>query len=102
LIKSGGEWISSIELENIAMAHPAVSLAACVARPDPKWGERPLLVVVRKPGAALSGDELMALYRGKVARWSAPDEVVFVDAIPIGPTGKMQKDKLRRLLELSA
>jgi fatty-acyl-CoA synthase len=95
VIKSGGEWISSIDVENIAMAHPAVAMAACIALPHPKWDERPLLVVVKKPGAALTREELLAFYDGKVAKWQVPDDVVFVDAIPLGATGKMQKVKLR-------
>jgi acyl-CoA synthetase (AMP-forming)/AMP-acid ligase II len=95
VIKSGGEWISSIDIENIAVAHPAVAMAACIALPHPKWDERPLLVVVKKPGAALESDELRKYYEGKVAKWQIPDDVVFVDAIPLGATGKMQKMKLR-------
>ena len=95
VIKSGGEWISSIDIENVAIAHPAVAMAACIALPHPKWDERPLLVVVRKPGAELTRDELLRFYEGKVAKWQVPDDVVFVDAIPLGATGKMQKNKLR-------
>ncbi|MCE2658417.1 MAG: AMP-binding protein, partial [Rubrivivax sp.] len=95
VIKSGGEWISSIDVENIAMAHPAVAMAACIAVPHPKWDERPLLVVVRKPGMALDSAELLAFFEGKLAKWQVPDDVVFVDAIPLGATGKMQKMKLR-------
>ena len=95
VIKSGGEWIGSIDLENIAMAHPAVVMAACIAARHPKWDERPLLVVVKKPGAELTRDQLLAFYEGKVAKWWTPDDVVFVDAIPLGATGKMQKNKLR-------
>jgi len=95
VIKSGGEWIGSIDLENIAMAHPAVAMAACIGARHPKWDERPLLVVVRKPGAAVTRDELIASYDGKIAKWWTPDDVVFVDAIPLGATGKMQKNKLR-------
>jgi fatty-acyl-CoA synthase len=95
VIKSGGEWIGSIDLENIAMAHPAVQMAACIAARHPKWDERPLLVVTRKPGAELTRDELIAFYDGKIAKWWTPDDVVFVDAIPLGATGKMQKNKLR-------
>jgi fatty-acyl-CoA synthase len=97
VIKSGGEWIGSIDLENIAVAHPGVAMAACIAARHPKWDERPLLVVVKKAGAALSRDELLQFYEGKVAKWWVPDEVVFVDAIPLGATGKMQKNKLREL-----
>jgi 3-(methylthio)propionyl---CoA ligase len=95
VIKSGGEWIGSIDLENIAMAHPAVAMAACIAAPHPKWDERPLLVVVKKPGAELTREALLSFYEGKIAKWWTPDDVVFVDAIPLGATGKMQKIKLR-------
>jgi len=95
VIKSGGEWIGSIDLENIAMAHPAVAMAACIAARHPKWDERPLLVVVKKPGAEVSREELLDFYEGKIAKWWTPDDVLFVDAIPLGATGKMQKIKLR-------
>ena len=95
LIKSGGEWISSIEIENIAMAHPAVAMAACIGVRHPKWDERPLLVVVQKPDARLTRAEILAHFACKVAKWQVPDDVVFVDAIPLGPTGKMLKSKLR-------
>jgi acyl-CoA synthetase (AMP-forming)/AMP-acid ligase II len=99
VIKSGGEWISSIDIENVAVAHPAVAMAACIALPHPKWDERPLLVVVKKPGAEVTRDELLQFYEGKVAKWQVPDDVVFVDAIPLGATGKMQKNKLREQLK---
>lgn len=95
VIKSGGEWIGSIDLENIAMAHPDVAMAAVIAVPHPKWDERPLLVVVRKPGSAVTRDELLAHYDGKIAKWWTPDDVAFVEAIPLGATGKMLKTKLR-------
>ncbi len=95
VIKSGGEWISSIDIENVAVAHPAIAMAACIALPHPKWDERPLLVAVRKPGAAVTREELLSFYEGKVAKWQVPDDVVFVEAIPLGATGKMQKNKLR-------
>jgi 3-(methylthio)propionyl---CoA ligase len=95
VIKSGGEWIGSIDLENIAMAHPAVAMAACIGAKHPKWDERPLLVVVKKPNAQVTRDELIKFYDGKIAKWWTPDDVVFVDAIPLGATGKMQKNKLR-------
>ena len=95
VIKSGGEWIGSIDLENVAMGHPAVAMAACIAARHPKWDERPLLIVVKKPGQDVSRDELLAFFEGKVAKWWTPDDVVFVDAIPLGATGKMQKNKLR-------
>jgi 3-(methylthio)propionyl---CoA ligase len=95
VIKSGGEWIGSIDLENIAMAHPSVAMAACIAIAHPKWDERPMLVVVKKPAAELSRDELIAFFDGKIAKWWTPDDVAFVDAIPLGATGKMLKNKLR-------
>jgi acyl-CoA synthetase (AMP-forming)/AMP-acid ligase II len=95
VIKSGGEWISSIEIENIAMAHPAVAMAACIAAKHPKWDERPLLVVVKKPNAEVTREELLGLYPAKVAKWQIPDDVVFVDSIPLGATGKMLKTRLR-------
>jgi len=99
VIKSGGEWISSIDIENIAMAHPAVAMAACVGMPHPKWDERPLLVAVKKPGVEVSREELLAFYEGKTAKWQVPDDVVFVDAIPLGATGKMLKTRLREQLK---
>jgi fatty-acyl-CoA synthase len=95
VIKSGGEWISSIELENIAMSHPAVHEAAVIAAAHPKWDERPLLVVVKKPGASLSREQLLEHYEGHIAKWQIPDDVVFVDEIPHTATGKIQKLKLR-------
>jgi fatty-acyl-CoA synthase len=95
VIKSGGEWIGSIDLENIAMAHPAVAMAACIAARHPKWDERPLLIVVKKSGAELTREELLGFYEGKIAKWWTPDDVVFVDSIPLGATGKMQKNLLR-------
>ncbi|MEH0167482.1 3-(methylthio)propionyl-CoA ligase [Roseateles microcysteis] len=95
VIKSGGEWISSIDLENIAMAHPAVHEAAAIASRHPKWDERPLLVVVRKPNAELTREELLAFYEGRIAKWQIPDDVVFVAEIPHTATGKIQKLKLR-------
>jgi fatty-acyl-CoA synthase len=99
VIKSGGEWIGSIDLENIAMAHPAVAMAACIAAKHPKWDERPLLVVVKKPDAELTREQLLQFYEGKIAKWWTPDDVVFVDAIPLGATGKVQKNKLRERFE---
>ena len=98
VIKSGGEWISSIDVENIAMAHPAVAMAACIGMKHPKWDERPIIAVVKKPGSEVSGAELLAFYEGKTAKWQIPDDVVFVDSIPLGGTGKMQKTKLREML----
>ena len=99
VIKSGGEWIGSIDLENIAMAHPAVAMAACIAARHPKWDERPLLVVTRKPGSEVTRDELLHFYDGKIAKWWRPDDVVFIDSIPLGATGKMQKNKLRAMFK---
>ena len=99
VIKSGGEWISSIDVENIAMAHPAVAMAACVGMRHPKWDERPIIAVVKKPGMEVSRDELLAFFVGKTAKFQIPDDVVFVDAIPLGATGKMQKMKLREQLK---
>ena len=95
VVKSGGEWISSIELENIAVSHPAVQMAACIAAPHPKWDERPLLVVVTKANAHVTRDELLAHYQGKVAKWQMPDDVAFVDSLPLGATGKILKSRLR-------
>jgi len=95
VIKSGGEWIGSIDLENIAMAHPSVQMAACIAATHAKWDERPLLVVVRKPNTTLTREELLSFYEGRIAKWWTPDDVVFVDAIPLGATGKMLKNRLR-------
>ena len=95
VIKSGGEWISSIDIENIAMGHPAVAMAACIAARHPKWDERPLLVVVKKPGAEVSRDALLQSFEGRIAKWWMPDDVIFVDSIPLGATGKMQKSVLR-------
>ena len=99
VIKSGGEWISSIDVENIAMAHPGVAMAACIGMRHPKWDERPIVVVVRKPGAEVTREELLGFYEGKIAKWQVPDDVVFVDAIPLGATGKMQKMTLRQQLK---
>ena len=99
VIKSGGEWISSIDIENIAVAHPAVAMAACIGVVHPKWDERPIVVVVKKAGAEVSKEDLLKFYEGKTAKWQIPDDVVFVDAIPLGATGKMLKTKLREQLK---
>ena len=98
VIKSGGEWISSIAIENIAMSHPAVHMAACVGVPHPKWDERPIIVVVKRPGIEVTAANLIGFYEGKVAKWQSPDDVIFVDAIPLGATGKMLKNQLREML----
>jgi fatty-acyl-CoA synthase len=95
VIKSGGEWISSIDLENTAMAHPDVAEAAVVGVRHPKWDERPLLLVVTKPGAHLTRDQLISFFDGKVAKWWIPDDVVFLDQLPHTATGKLLKTKLR-------
>jgi fatty-acyl-CoA synthase len=98
VVKSGGEWISSIDVENIAMAHPAVAMAACIGVKHPKWDERPIVCVVKKPGTEVTRKELLAFYEGRTAKWQIPDDVVFMDAIPIGATGKMLKTRLREQL----
>lgn len=99
VIKSGGEWISSIDIENIAVAHPAVAMAACIGMAHPKWDERPIIAVVKKPGQEVTREVLIAFFEGKAARWQIPDDVVFLEAIPMGATGKMQKSKLREVLK---
>ena len=95
LIKSGGEWISSIDLENAAMGHPSVAQAAAIAMPHRKWQERPMLVVIPREGAALDKDELLSFLADKVAKWWLPDDVVFVDSLPMTATGKVSKARLR-------
>jgi 3-(methylthio)propionyl---CoA ligase len=95
VIKSGGEWISSIDLENIAVAHPAVHEAAAIAARHPKWDERPLLVIVKKPNAEVTREELLGFFEGKIAKWQIPDDVAFVTELPHTATGKIQKLKLR-------
>ena len=95
VIKSGGEWISSIDLENLAMAHPAIAMAAVIGIYHPKWDERPLLVAVKKPGQEVTAEELIKFYDGKIAKWWTPDDVQFVEGLPLGATGKVQKNKLR-------
>lgn len=95
VIKSGGEWISSTDIENVAYLHPEVATAVCIAARHPKWDERPLLLIVKKPGSALAADELLAFFDDRVARWWKPDAVVFVDSVPLGATGKILKNQLR-------
>jgi fatty-acyl-CoA synthase len=95
VIKSGGEWISSIDLENLAVGHPKVAEAAVIGIRHPKWDERPLLVVVTKKGESTSKDDILGFMRGKIANWWMPDDVVFVDEIPHTATGKIQKTTLR-------
>jgi acyl-CoA synthetase (AMP-forming)/AMP-acid ligase II len=95
VIKSGGEWIGTIDLENIAMAHPAVLQAACIGIAHPKWDERPLLLVIKRPGHEVTGEELLKFFEGKIAKFWMPDDVAFIEALPTGATGKIQKNKLR-------
>ena len=99
VIKSGGEWISSIDIENIAVSHPAIAMAACIGVFHPKWDERPIVAVVKKPGAEVTREELLKFYEGKTAKWQIPDDVVFVEAIPLGATGKILKTRLREQLK---
>jgi len=95
VIKSGGEWISSITLENVIMGHPAVQLAAVIGMQHSKWDERPLLLVVPKPGATASAEEILAYYEGRVAKWWVPDQVEFVETLPLTATGKIWKAALK-------
>ncbi|WP_333821987.1 long-chain-fatty-acid--CoA ligase [Pinisolibacter sp.] len=95
VIKSGGEWISTIDLENLAVSHPDVMEAAVIGIAHPKWDERPLLVIVPKAGKSPTRDEILAHYEGKIAKWWMPDDVVFVEDIPHTATGKIQKMTLR-------
>ena len=95
LIKSGGEWISSAELENIALEHSGVAMAAAIAAIHPKWDERPILIVKKSAGSQITEDELLDFYQEKIAKWQIPDKVIFVDTIPISGTGKMVKKDLR-------
>jgi fatty-acyl-CoA synthase len=95
VIKSGGEWISSADIENVACLHPDVASAVCIAARHPKWDERPLLLVVKKSGSALTADELLAFFDGRVAKWWKPDAAVFVESVPLGATGKVLKHRLR-------
>ncbi len=96
VIKSGGEWISSIDLENIAVAHPAVAEAAVIGVKHPKWDERPIVVAVKKPGQDVSRDDLLKFYEGKIAKWWMPEDVVFVPELPHTATGKLSKLTLRQ------
>ena len=95
VIKSGGEWISSIDLENLAVGHPKVADAAVIGVSHPKWDERPLLVIVLKKGESASKEEILGFMQDKIAKWWMPDDVVFVDEIPHTATGKIQKLVLR-------
>jgi fatty-acyl-CoA synthase len=99
VIKSGGEWISSIEIENLAAGHPKAALAAVIGVPHPKWDERPLLLVVLRPGETATKEEFLKFLEGKIAKWWMPDDVVFVDEIPLGATGKIDKKLIRQRME---
>jgi fatty-acyl-CoA synthase len=96
VIKSGGEWISSIDLENIAIEHPAIAEAAVIGVQHPKWDERPIVVAVKRPGQEVSRDELLRFYEGKIAKWWMPEDVVFVNELPHTATGKLSKLTLRQ------
>ncbi|HEY2621854.1 MAG TPA: 3-(methylthio)propionyl-CoA ligase [Dyella sp.] len=95
VIKSGGEWISSIDIENVACLHPCVASAACIGVRHPKWDERPLLLITKTSGSALEKEELLSFFEGKLAKWWKPDDVVFLDSLPLGATGKVLKNTLR-------
>lgn len=99
VIKSGGEWISSIDLENAAVGHPAVAEAAVIGIAHPKWQERPLLIVVRRPGHELTRETMLEFLEGKVSKWWLPEDVTFVDELPHTATGKLQKMKLREIFK---
>ena len=96
VIKSGGEWISSIDIENFAVGHPAVANAAAIGLPHPKWDERPLLIIELKPGQSVSREEMLNYLNGKIAKWWMPDDVQFIEKIPLGATGKINKLSLRQ------
>ncbi len=95
VIKSGGEWISSIDLENAAVSHPDIVTAAVIGIAHPKWDERPLLVVVLRPGAELNVESINTHLQTRVAKWWLPDDIQVVDVLPLGATGKVQKNELR-------
>jgi fatty-acyl-CoA synthase len=99
VIKSGGEWISSIDLENIAVAHPAIAEAAVIGVKHPKWDERPIVVAVKKAGQDVSKEDLLRFYEGKIAKWWMPDDVLFVPELPHTATGKLSKLTLRQQLK---
>ncbi|AWL28897.1 long-chain-fatty-acid--CoA ligase [Acinetobacter defluvii] len=95
LIKSGGEWISSVELENIAMSHPEIAMAAVIAATHPKWDERPVVIAIKQQGSDVTEEDILNYYADKIAKWQIPDKVIFVDSIPLTGTGKMLKKDLR-------
>ena len=96
VIKTGGEWISSIDLEGAAVAHPAVAMAAVIGVKHPKWDERPLMFIVCKPGQSVQKEEILAFLAERVAKWWVPDDVIFLESLPVGGTGKVQKGDLRK------
>jgi acyl-CoA synthetase (AMP-forming)/AMP-acid ligase II len=102
VIKSGGEWISTLQLESAATSHPAIAQAAAISVPHPRWQERPLLLCTLKRGASVSADDLRAHMAGSVAKWWLPDEILFIDAMPTTPTGKVSKLELRKIYGRSA
>lgn len=97
MIKSGGEWISSVELENIAIAHPEVDMVAVIAAVHPKWDERPVLIAKKSASSQITEDKILAFFTDKIAKWQIPDKVIFVDSIPLGGTGKVLKKDLREV-----
>jgi len=99
VIKSGGEWISSIEIENIAVGHPDVAEAAVIGIVHPKWDERPLLIIVKAEGKDPSKEDILKFLEGKIAKWWMPDDVAFIDEIPHTATGKIQKLTLRSMFK---
>ena len=102
VIKSGGEWISSIEIENIAVGHPDVAVAAVIGRPHPKWDERPLLLIEPIAGRSPTEQDLLAFLEGKIAKWWMPDAVLVIDQVPLGSTGKIDKKELRAMADRGA
>jgi fatty-acyl-CoA synthase len=99
VIKSGGEWVSSIDIENAALSHETIAEAAAIGRYHPRWTERPLLVAVLNPGASATSAEIITFLKDKLHKWSLPDDVVFVDELPHTATGKLNKLALRKSLE---
>ena len=99
VIKSGGEWISTMDIENIALGAPGVANAAVIGRPHPKWDERPLLIIEPAPGASPTKEQILSYLDGKIAKWWTPDDVVNVEKIPLGATGKINKLALRDMFK---
>jgi fatty-acyl-CoA synthase len=98
VIKSGGEWISSIEIENLAVGHPKAQLCAVIAAAHPRWDERPVLIVQLRAGESATKQEFVDFLEGKIAKWWMPDDVLFVDEIPLGATGKIDKKLIRQTM----